>query len=280
MRTVLALAAAASVAVAIATPAAGDGGPSPGVAMGWTGVTAPGGATRWVTMGGSRDTVVAQISTRSGRVERYGVVRGIVGVPLVAWDGTTSGLLPDGRTLVLAAPIFGANHSASRFLLYDLKRLRVRDEIVLRGACSFDAISPSGRTLYLIEHVRPAKDPTRYRVRAYDLPSRRLLAGAIRDRRNRHTTMNGWPYSRATSGDGVWAYTLYGGGQYAFVHALNTARREAVCIALPWPGRAAKLVGLRMTRRGSRLLVRMPKGGEAATIDLTSFRVTKARRLT
>ena len=271
--------AAAVVAVAVVPAASGDGGPSPGVSMGWNGVLSADGSKRYVTMTSSRDTLVAEIATRSGRVHRWGFLRGIFGVPLVAYDGTTAGMLPDGRTLMLAAPLVGRNPRTSRFVFYDLKRLRVRDELELRGAFSFDTIAPSGRTLYLIEHVNPAHDATRYRVRAYDLRERRLLDGAIRDRRNRHTTMNGLPYARTSSGDGVWVYTLYGGSKHAFVHALNTERREAICIGLPWPGSAQKLWQMRLSRRGGRLVLRTRAGDEAATIQLSRFQVLKAMRL-
>jgi hypothetical protein len=266
-------------AAAFVPAAAGDGGPSPGVAMGWTGVLSPDGAKRYVTMSTSRDTIVAEIATRSGRVQRWGLVKGVFGVPLVAYDGTTAGMLPDGRTLILARPLLGQHPRTSTFLFYDLKRLRVRDRLAVRGAFSFDAISPSRRTLYLIEHVTPVANPTRYRVRAYDLRTRRLLDAAIRDRRNRHSTMNGMPYARTSSGDGVWVYTLYGGAKHAFVHALNTERRDAICIGLPWSGTKQKLWQMRLSRRGSRLILRTRTGEDAATIDLGRFEVTKAMRL-
>jgi hypothetical protein len=36
-----------------------------------------------------------------------------------------------------------------------------------------------------------------------------------------------------TSPDGRWAFTLYAGGDEAFIHALDTERATAVCIDLP-----------------------------------------------
>ena len=75
---------------------------SPGLDYGWEGVRAPSGDVRYVTLGTPKSTMVAAISVRGGRVLRSRAVRGFYGVPLVAYDGTTSGLSGDGRTLVLA----------------------------------------------------------------------------------------------------------------------------------------------------------------------------------
>ena len=44
--------------------------------------------------------------------------------------------------------------------------------------------------------------------------------------------MSGIPVTRMPSMDGRWAYTLYDNGRHSFVHALDTARRTAVCIDL------------------------------------------------
>lgn len=75
---------------------------SPGLDYGWEGVRAPSGEVRYVTLGTPKSTMVAAISVRGGRVLRSRAVRGFYGVPLIAYDGTTSGLSGDGRTLVLA----------------------------------------------------------------------------------------------------------------------------------------------------------------------------------
>jgi hypothetical protein len=266
--------AALALAVAAAEVAAAGGGPSPGVTAGWKGVAAPDGAKRYVALPARTDTVVAEISTSTGTVRRWGVVRGSFGIPLVALDGTTESLLRDGRTLVLASA-----SGASRFLLYDVKRLRIRERIALRGRFSYDAISPSRRLLYLIEHLGQRPDTLRYRVRAYDLRAQRLLGAPVKDKRNAHSEMRGMPYTRATSRDGVWVYTLYGGGEHSFVHALNTEKRQAICIGLPWGGKTRQLWELRMATRGDTLLVRRKSGALAATIDLDRFRVVSAARL-
>ena len=267
-----------AAATAVSAAAAG-GGPSPGVTLGWKGVSDPAKPVRYVAMTGRNDTVVAEISRRDGAVRRFGTVRGQLGIPLVAFDGTTAGLTPDGKRLILASPAAGPRAS-TRFVFFDLKRFRVQDEVVVHGAFSYDALSPSGRLLYLIEHLSLGQRyPTRYRVRAYDLRANRLVAQAVRDKRNAHTAMNGMPFARASSPDGVWVYTLYGGAEHAFVHALNTERSQAICIGLPWSGKARGLGALRMAVRGDTLLLRRPRGSHAATIDLDRFQVVSAARL-
>jgi len=72
------------------------------------------------------------------------------------------------------------------------------------------ALSPDGATLYLIQYTS-RRDPTRYEVRAYDLPRDRLRPGAIVDPREPDERMRGFPITRSTSRDGRWAYTLYDG---------------------------------------------------------------------
>ena len=93
--------------------------------------------------------------------------------------------------------------------------------------------------------------------------------------------MRGYPLARATSRDGRWAYTLYGGGAYAFVHALDTSRAQAVCVGLPWRGNAdLSRLRLSVSAAGDRLLVTKQRArGTAATIDLKAFRVVGASRL-
>jgi hypothetical protein len=87
---------------ALALPAArADGGPSPGVTLGWDGLVAPGGAVRYVALPAGASTTLAVISTRTGRVQNFILVPGHWGVPTVAFDGSTAGLARDGRTLVL-----------------------------------------------------------------------------------------------------------------------------------------------------------------------------------
>src|SRR5207237_8597983 len=104
---------------------------------------------------------------------------------------------------------------------------------VLRGSCSFDALSPDASRMYLIEYASPG-DESHYIVRAYDLRTDRLLPGKIADRSEHEESMAGSPMTRTTSADGRWVYTLYQkpSGE-AFIHALDTVGGVAHCVDLP-----------------------------------------------
>jgi len=219
------------LAAIVATSAQGDGGPGPGVVQGWDGIAR--GPVRYVAFATGTNTVLEVVKRRGGRVLRYSFLPGNYGVPVVAFDGTTSGLSHDGRTLVLGDVASSPQlRKTSSFAVVDVHRLRLRHIVRLRGDFTFDALSPSARMLYLIEHVS-AEDTISYRVRAYDLGARRLLPQVLVDKTSWESVMRGYPYSRAVTADGRWVYTLYSGGQHPFVHALDTQHAHAVCVDLP-----------------------------------------------
>jgi hypothetical protein len=261
--------------VAMAAPAAsGNGGPSPGVVQGWDGIAR--GDVRYVAIPNGQQTVLAAIKRGTGRVVRWTFINGNFGIPRVAFDGTTDGLSRDGRTLVLGDVAAGG--PSSTFAVVDLRRFRLRRVIELRGAFSFDALSPNARMLYLVEYVA-AQDPTRYRVRAYDLGARRLLPKAVIDKRSEESVMQGAPLARASTKDHGWAYTLYAGSPHPFVHALDTREGNAVCIDLPHAWRQLDTAGLRLRLDSERLFIRHHTGGRPlAVIDVEKFRVLTAVR--
>ena len=268
----LALAAPASAAALAA-----GGGPAPGVAQQGSGILAPSGAVRYVAVGAIGRTTVAAVRVRGGALVRATAIRGDFGIPVVAFDGARGGLSADGRTLVLASfpPLPGAR-AVTRFAVLSTKTFRFRPILTLRGAFSFDAISPDGSTLFLIEYLQydPRSSKTVYRVRAYDLAARRLVPAAVVDKREAGEDMLGSPVTRATSGDGAWAYTLYGKTVgHAFVHALDTRHRNAVCIDLPWKNALAALGNVRMalTPDGAQLVLRQRATGRLAAIDTKTF---------
>src|SRR3954451_12423797 len=146
-------------------------------------------------------------------------------MPAVTLGGLPGGLSADGRRLALVRPAYGPSgagtgHTAFRVLYTgSLKPART---IRLDGTYSFDAISPDGATLYLVEYASP-NDPLDYRVRAYDVDAGEFRGGAIVDPDEPDEKMTGQPMSRVYSPDGAWAYTLYAGGREPFIHALDTA---------------------------------------------------------
>jgi len=217
-----------AVSVLSAVGAAGadaqKGGPVT-VLTGGKGVVAPDGKVRYVTLTTGRQTIVSFVQLPSGRVLQWRQLPGYFGVPVIALDGTTDGVSGDGRSLVLATPSGGIT---TQFAVVDTKTLKLR-RVTLEGTWSYDAISPDGSFLYLIQYSGVGPNLAD-RVRAYDLAARRLLARPIVDAEIGERLMRGWSVTRRTSSDGRWAYTLYARQKHApFVHALDTARSQAYC---------------------------------------------------
>lgn len=255
--------------------AAANGGPSPGLSIGGFGVVSADRTLRYVALTDGKATAVAAIRTRDGRVEGYGWIRGSYGVPLVAYDGTSGGLSGDGKSLVLGSygPLPGQS-GKTRFVVLDTRTLAPRRTFELGGSWSFDAVSPTAGMLYLTEHLRAGDKPL-YRVRTFDVRSGRLGA-AIVDRLEGEKEMGGQPVARASSRTGRWVYTLYARrGDEPFVHALDTAKREAFCIDLPLRiGYGAQWgLGLGLDRDGRSLSV-LRNRREVAAIDTSSWKVS------
>lgn len=184
---------------------------------------------RYVALPTERGTVVARIGSS---VYASRLLDGRYTVPVIALDHTASGLSTNGSTLVLINPRRTFPRTRTSFVVLNAKNLHVRRHIVLQGDFSFDALSPDGTRMYLI-HYLSRRDPTRYEVRALDVPSGKLLPTPIVDKSEPDERMAGLPITRETTADGRWAYTLYdGAGHEPFVHALDTVNGEAHCIDL------------------------------------------------
>jgi hypothetical protein len=197
------------------------------------------------------------------------------GLPRVTLNNGVGGLSADGRVLVLSQDFnpTGALQKQSSFLVLSTKPLRVRATVRLKGDFGFDALSPQGRIVYLIQHVS-AEDLFQYRVRAYDLRAGKLLTRVVADKRQQDWNMNGYPIARASSSDGHWVYTLYSNpNNYPFVHALDTVHRTAVCIGIPWDWTGAnqqEISQSTLTVKGGKLAV-----GTHFMLDRSTFKVTK-----
>ncbi len=259
--------------------AAAGGGPSPGTVFGGSGVESPDGRLRYVAIPAGGSTAVTAVSTRDGRIARFLNLRGSLGVPVVAFDGTTAGLSADGETLVLSTYAQASPGAVTRFAVLSTSPLRLRRLVQLPGAWSFDALSPDARLLYAIQYLGP-NEVAGYRVRAVQLSTGRPLPGAIVDKREPDEDMRGAAITRATTRTGGWAYTLYRKlDGSAFVHALDTARRRAFCIDLPWHGvqRSIWSVSLALSA-DERTLALVQRGHRLALVDTASRRVQAFRR--
>jgi hypothetical protein len=238
---------AAGTAAGLATAA----GPTPGFAE--AGVVSPNGLVRYVAVPRAGKTLLTAMRVSNGKMLRSTTLRGMYGVPLVAYDGTAGGLRRDGKRLLLET---AGTSTITRFVVVSTRTLKALQSFALPGLWAFDALSPDGKIVFLTQVT--GTDPLRYFVRAYDLSARRLIAGAIVDKAEPEA-MAGYPLSRAESADGVWAYTLYSRpGAQPFIHALNTRDRVAHCIDLTWKGNPDDMgpVQLTLSRDGKLLLIR------------------------
>ena len=239
------LMAAAVAAAAPPSAAAAGGGPTLVTTVPDEGIESPDGQYRYATVSAD-GTAVVRIDIGTGELDSNRVSNSDVswlGVPQVAADGSPSGLSADGKTLVLIQ-YFGPTNRANLVVL-GTNGLHIKKRIELEGQYSFDAISPDGRTAYVVEYPQPFRYD-RYRVLKLNLKTGHLAkhpntdtdvgldeeeeeeAGGVEGE------MRGTALSRATSDDGRWAYTLYdGGGEVPFIHALDTVGDKAVCIFMP-----------------------------------------------
>ncbi len=273
------MSAAFAIAMFAATATAGaDGLPVLGVDVGASGVATRDGVSRFVTVAVGKKTLVARVATRGGQLLDSRSLGGTFTIPAVAYDSSSSGLSADGKTLVLIQPRSSFPRAQTVFVFLSTHPLRARAHVTLAGDFSFDAISPRGRLMYLIEYNDPG-NPFRYRVRAFDALRLRLLAAPVVDPREHTDKVRGSPLTRTTSADGRMAYTLYdGGGSTPFVHALDTAGRTARCIDLPGLAGKSYLWQLRLSLdRDGRTLSLRDHADVEAVIDTRTFRVTIPR---
>jgi hypothetical protein len=268
-RLLVSISAAAVVAAAAPVTASGDGLPAVGIDA--RPLSAPAGKVEYTTERGRRGHTRLIESARYGGPLRQRRLRGAFAIPAVAYDGSPAGVSADGRTLVLISPRTRFPRRATTFAVVDARRLAVRRLIRLRGDFSFDAISPDGRTMYLIEYS--PRDFTNYAVRAYDMRASRLLSRPVVDPDEAGEPMSGVPVSRTTGADGRWAYTLYQSAEHPFVHALDTERRTAVCIDLD---HLKAVWNATLELRGERLEVVGRSGRVLAAIDTRTHRLVRS----
>jgi hypothetical protein len=272
MRRTLALATIFAATWA-AVAAADGGGPSPGESFGWTGVVGPKGAIRYVTVPAGRGTLLEAVTVKGGRVNRWRYLRGPFGIPLVAFDNTSGGLARNGKRLVLVSHQVG---TLTRIAVVDPATFRTKARIRLPGMWAFDALSPTGSLMYLIQYLGGpnAAGVQPYSVRALNVNTRRLYASPVVDRREPGEKMTGMPLTRVESGDGSWAYTFYSRTKKGpFVHALDTVHRRAFCVDVPWKRSANALWRVRLRVSGGDLLLQLGRK-VVARVDRKTFRVT------
>ncbi len=272
------LAAIASLGLLLLPPteASGGGGQIP-ISANRGSVELPDGSRIFAITTG-RGTAVLRISANGTVIERRDY-RGRLALPGVTMRGPPGGASADGSSVVLAVgPTLPYPRARSEFLVFNPDRLRVRSRVELEGGFGFDAISPDGGTLFLVEYLN-RNDPGKYRVRSYDLATGRLDPRLVVDSSTVDLTMRGFPWDRVTSPDGRWEYTAYdGGGGTPFLHALDLEAKRAYCVALASvpPGQGATM-SLEIDEAGEEITVSTPKFGETARVATDGFEVVDLR---
>jgi hypothetical protein len=251
--------------------------PVPFAAQGGAGLSSKDGAVRFVaTATADRvSTVITAIARGDSPPLHTQTVTGSFGIPQLTSQGPAGGLFRDGSAFVVQSMGYD---TTTRFIVLATQDLAVRQEIELKGAYAFDALSPDGSKMYVIQHSS-ASDLQHYVVRAYDLNAHKLLPGRIADRTQKNWVMQGWPVSRTESADGRWVYTLYANpGGYPFIHALDSVKGVAHCVGIPWPASdrgQQTLFNYVLRLKGTSLAVG-PQGGVAyRLVNTTSWKVTK-----
>jgi hypothetical protein len=267
------IAALAVVALVALLPASAAADGLPAVGVDANPVSVPGGQLDYQTEKAGKATRVVE-SARYGGELRARQIPGVYSIPAVAYDGSPSGLSADGRTLVLINPRVRFPRERTTFAVIDTRTLRVRRTIALRGDFSFDAISPNGRVMYLIEYLNP-RSFTEYAVRAYNMQTQRLYKRPVVDPNESGEDMYGIPVSRVSSRDGRWHYTLYEARNHPFVHALDSEGRTAVCIDIE--GGVKSVWDATLQPRGPRLYVVARTGQTLAEIDTRTHEVVWER---
>jgi hypothetical protein len=140
--------------------------------------------------------------------------------------------------------------------------------VTLPGNWEFDALT--GQRLYLLHYLTGG-----YEVRLFDLARNRLAPLAIKNG-DEGTLIDGIAWSRLTSWDGRYVFTLYiNSASEAMIHELDLRTGTARCIDLPGSAdfTAAAGYGLALTPDGKTVWAASAAYGRAVAVDVASAKV-------
>ena len=242
------------------------------------------------TITGSQ-TMVQDLAVQPGFGGPVEMIEGGWRLPRIGSDPTPVGTSADGRTAVLVenGAATDTAPAPSRFAILHVPFVAgwpaTEPRIVeLPGAFEYDALSPDGATLYVVEHL--AGPPAgHYQVRAVDVATGRLRPEVVVDKTGGDEAMAGYPIAQLRRADGM-VFTLYQGNEHPFIHALGSADNWALCIDLPTssvtpastnPDPSARDWGMASLPDGESLLAVNATQGLAVQIrsDLTVGRVER-----
>ncbi|MEO8570644.1 MAG: hypothetical protein ABI553_03000 [Chloroflexota bacterium] len=214
-------------------------------------------------------------------------IKGAWRLPTIGDDPAPIGVSADGRTIILveagAKPATVTGPAArTRFAIVH-RTLDSAPRIVnLAGAFEYDALSPDGSILYVVEHLAGPPDG-HYQVRAVDTATGMLREGIVVDKAASDEAMAGWPIAQLRRSDGM-VFTLYHGAEHPFIHALSSVDGWALCIDLPASGAADAAAatdwGLAATTDGRALVAANATLGLAVEIQFTDLAVARTGRFT
>lgn len=139
------------------------------------------------------------------------------------------------------------------------------------GRWAVDALR--GDNLFLIRYLSDSRGG--YQIRLLHVASGTLEAKPLKDP-HESGTIWGTPYSRLSSPDGRYLFTLYiAGNGAAMVHALNLATAKARCIDLPGTGDYLSATSWAMVLRGNTLWAMSPGYGRVVAIDVPSRKIVR-----
>ena len=249
----------------------------------------------------SQLTIVERIARDGGWIKGWWTLPGDFQLPPLSFNGSGEGVSADGDTLVLSrfSPIYPPRRTEIAVLdtrIHPrhpdrpgrLNALGAVTRMRLSHSYTFHAISPHGTTIYLDRHLSPLVEGV-FEVRAMRTGGRQGATPALDvPQLAPEGRMAGAMLDQATSADGRWAYTLYGGKRVEpFLYALDTIRARASRVDLPPIHFAHDYqrfeLALRMESGGESIAVlnrrsSIPGSRPLFTVDMKSLEVAKARK--
>jgi hypothetical protein len=181
--------------------------------------------------------------------------------------GFVRGASQDGRRAVLFETWRGSS-------VFEIVSPEAQRAITLKGTSwDFDALA--GSNLYLLHYLKNG-----YEVRRYDLAHNRLVARPLKDP-HESALIWGTAWSRVTSPDGRYVFTLYlGQDGGAMVHELDVRHSVARCVDLPGSGdfNLGTTYAMQLSNDGKTLWAVDPGFGWVAGIDVAAAKVRVAFR--
>ena len=197
------------------------------------------------------------------------------GLTLEWWDMTT-GTRTETATLPEVGQLAGVSQDGSRAVTILNRTLRVvspASQVAItlpKGQWQFDALL--GDRLYLIEYLQTGG----YRVRLLTVSTGALAAKPLKDP-HESAVIWGSPFSRLSSPDGRYLFTLYiAANGAAMVHELDLKTATARCIDLPGSGDYLSATSWALALRGRTLWAASPGYARVIGIDIRTRKVVRA----